>query len=111
MGGVLHSLCCSQLLDVSLRVYETDEPSGARKLPISGDFESWFLPSTDPGSVEATIDSYRRFDHTSPLWAVTEETFDISITDDELESLAISKDWSRVTISQLANLARSKRKL
>ncbi len=40
-----------------------------------------------------------------------EETFDISITDYEFEALGTSKDWSRVTILQLANLARSKRKL
>jgi len=39
-----------------------------------------------------------------------EDTFDISITEEEFESLGTSKDWSRVTILQLANLARSKRK-
>jgi acyl carrier protein len=39
-----------------------------------------------------------------------EETFDISITDDEFESLGTSRDWSHVTILQLANLARGKRK-
>jgi acyl carrier protein len=40
-----------------------------------------------------------------------EESFDISITDDEFEALGISKGWSSVTILQLADLARSKREL
>ncbi|XZE35647.1 acyl carrier protein [Pirellulaceae bacterium SH501] len=40
-----------------------------------------------------------------------EETFHISITDDEFESLGTTKDWSSVTILQLADLARSKRRL
>ncbi|MHB8956694.1 MAG: phosphopantetheine-binding protein [Pirellulaceae bacterium] len=39
-----------------------------------------------------------------------EESFDISFTDDDLESLSSSSGWKSVTILQLANLARSKRK-
>ena len=40
-----------------------------------------------------------------------EETFDTSITEDEFESLGTTTDWIRVTILQLANLARGQRKL
>lgn len=40
-----------------------------------------------------------------------EETFHISITDDEFELLGTTEDWSSVTILQLADLARSKRRL
>lgn len=39
-----------------------------------------------------------------------EESFDISFTDQELESLRGSSGWNSVTILQLANLARTKRK-
>lgn len=40
-----------------------------------------------------------------------EEAFDISISEDELDSLSTSNDPKSVTILELANLARSKRKL